>query len=39
MSEGRGAARVEWLGRQDSNLNRGIQNPSCYRYTTAQYAF
>src|SRR5579859_4010686 len=27
-----------WLGRLDSNQNRGIQNPSCYRYTTAQNA-
>lgn len=27
------------MGRLDSNQNRGIQNPSCYRYTTAQHAF
>jgi hypothetical protein len=25
-----------WLPRKDSNLNKEIQNLSCYRYTTRQ---
>ena len=28
-----------WLPRQESNLGKRIQSPSCYLYTTRQYSF